>query len=328
MKTNKRTITSTLTIAAVALGLPLFFKCGDAANATVIIDEFRSQMPGFTSFQLPDNGQRITDTSLTTALTGPLKEFAKESGITLRSTEVAQWSEGGSETRDMLMYTLKGAGYEYKELGEKKKDDVTMTVFTARQSGDRVAVAGYWIERKGQLTLVWGCSGVTVTKKADVEQAILPDSPEVKPVARGTVKSGVPASLLGPTWSSTSISSSNYVNQYGQMAEPSGMSASYTFTRDGRYKFFFYVRQRTYNLVSESTTRHEGKVTFTGENTFTVYPEKGTYKGNTGSRIIDRPMTARERKPVTWYYEWRTEDGQRALYIGPNKASARRFKQG
>ena len=135
----------------------------------------------------------------------------------------------------------------------------------------------------------------------------------------------IPADLLG-SWSWTTISSVNYKDTTtGQLSAPSGMSAKFTFTKDGRYKFFFYVRQQTYSLVTESTTNAEGTVTF-GDGTFTVRPAKGHYKGHTGSRIIDRPMTEAERKPVVWYWEWRTEDGKRKLYIGPGKSSMSLFK--
>ena len=55
---------------------------------------------------------------------------------------------------------------------------------------------------------------------------------------------------------------------------------------------------------TESITNHEGKVTFTGENSFTLHPEHGTYKGNVGSKIIDRPMTDAERTPVKCGGSW------------------------
>ena len=138
--------------------------------------------------------------------------------------------------------------------------------------------------------------------------------------------SKTPADLLG-SWSWTTISGVNYKDTTtGQLSAPSGMSAKFTFTRDGRYKFFFYVRQQTYSLVTESTTNAEGTVTFGDDGTFTVRPTRGHYKGHTGSRIIDRPMTEAERKPVVWYWEWRTEDGKRKLYIGPGKNSMSLFK--
>jgi hypothetical protein len=40
---------------------------------------------------------------------------------------------------------------------------------------------------------------------------------------------------------------------------------------------------------------------------------KGHYKGSTGIRIIDRPMTEAERKPMNFYWEWRT-DNKRANF--------------
>jgi hypothetical protein len=320
----------TLTAAVAVTGLPLLQPALlPAARSAVLADALYSRMPGFTFFQLPDNGARITDAELVKALTEPLKSFAKDSGMALRATEVVQWPGADGDPRNMLQSTLQGAGYEYKALGDKKTDDATMYIFTATQSGGST-VAGYWIDRKGQLILVWGSGGpkdAAEKAKPGGDKPVVPVEEKAAPEKPGK-KVSVPSSLVGPTWSWTTIGGVNYVDQKGTMMEPSGMSASYTFTPDGRYKFFFYVRQRTYSLVTESTTNHSGKVTFADNNTFTVYPEKGTYKGHTGSRIIDRPMTESERKPVTWYYEWRTENGKRVLYIGPNKSSARPFKQG
>ena len=167
--------------------------------------------------------------------------------------------------------------------------------------------------------------GLTVTVASGVCSLPATTAPVAKAAAANS-GSRTPADLVG-SWSWTTISGVNYKDTTtGQFSAPSGMSAKFTFTKDGRYKFFFYVRQQTYSLVSESTTNAEGKVTFGDDGTFTVRPSKGHYKGHTGSRVIDRPMTETERKPVGWYWEWRTEDGKRKLYIGPGKSSMSLFK--
>ena len=75
-----------------------------------------------------------------------------------------------------------------------------------------------------------------------------------------------------------------------------------------------------------TSSRQEGTVTF-GEGTFTLHPEKGHYKGHTGTRPLDRPMTAEERKASTYRWEWRNEDGKRQLYIGPDTKILSRFKR-
>ena len=134
-----------------------------------------------------------------------------------------------------------------------------------------------------------------------------------------------PAELIG-TWSWTTISSVGHVDPTThQLSSPSGMSARFTFTADGRYKMFFYVRQQTYGLVTESTTTTEGTVVFAGDGTFTMKPRKGHYQGHTGSRVIDRPMTAAERKPQTYRYQWRDDDDGRHLYLGPSATAMSRF---
>ena len=112
-----------------------------------------------------------------------------------------------------------------------------------------------------------------------------------------------------------------------KLADPSGMSAKFTFTRNGRFTKYFYVRQRTYSLVTESTTTSEGTYKDNGDGTLTLVTEKGHYKGHTGSRIIDRPMTEAERTSGKWYYEWRNEDGKRKFYFGPSRERLSPFKR-
>lgn len=138
-------------------------------------------------------------------------------------------------------------------------------------------------------------------------------------------KSSTPAELVG-TWSWTTISSVGYVDATTrQLAAPSGMSARFTFTADGRYQMTFYVRQQTYGMITESTTTHEGTVVFADDGSFTMKPRKGHYQGSTGARRIDRAMTAAEKKPLTYRWQWRDDDDGRHLYLGPSADALSRF---
>jgi hypothetical protein len=141
-------------------------------------------------------------------------------------------------------------------------------------------------------------------------------------------KSTTPPELVG-SWSWTTISSVGYVDTTThQLSSPSGMSARFTFTSDGRYTMFFYVRQQTYGMVTESTSTHEGTVVFAADGSFTMKPKKGHYLGHTGSRTIDRAMTAAERKPLTYRWRWRDDDDGRHLYLGPSETALSRFAPG
>lgn len=156
-----------------------------------------------------------------------------------------------------------------------------------------------------------------------------PESPRPQPQAKPSapeVSTGDSSALKGD-WSWTTISSVNHINKTtGALAEPSGMSVKFSFLPNGRYKMFFYVRQRTYNLVSEATTTEEGKVVF-GKGSFVLTATKGHYKGFTGSRVIDRNMSPSELKSKTYYWEWRTVNGKRQLYMGPTQQSMSPFKR-
>lgn len=137
-----------------------------------------------------------------------------------------------------------------------------------------------------------------------------------------------PTDIVGPEWSWTTITGTGYQNKTtGQLLSPSGMSAKFTFTKDGHYKKFFYIQQRTYDLVTQATTTESGTATFYDNGTVLLRPDQGHYLGNTGSKKIDRDMTAGELKPTTWSWVWRTQDGKRKLYIGPSTSSLKPFQR-
>lgn len=64
------------------------------------------------------------------------------------------------------------------------------------------------------------------------------------PVAIAAPKKGAtPPELVGK-WRWTSVSMTNYENTTsGAYESGSGMSTTLTFTKDGRYSFFFYVKK-------------------------------------------------------------------------------------
>jgi hypothetical protein len=264
-------------------------------------------------------------------LTTLLKTMAAEENFTLGQTEALLWggaehSEGRNKTlQNTLAQTLKESSYKYEVVGDKDMKEGRATVFMAGKAGTGKAALGLFVARDKFFMVAWGW---ITRKQEDVKAAPVPVKDDPSP-GKGAVTSGAPTDLVGGTWSWTTISGVGYRDPITKMlAEPSGMSARFTFLPGGRYKYFWYTRQRTYSLVTEATSTHEGTVSFNGDGSFTLHPAKGHYKGSTGSRIIDRPMTEAERKPMDFVYEWRTEDGKRQLYIGPSKSSLSRFKRG
>jgi hypothetical protein len=275
--------------------------------------------------------------------------------LTLNSTEVVLYeSQGDSEdagTRELLRATLNGASYFYDDLGERTMSGLRGHAFRAKEYSG-TSVFGFWFTRNGYQALVWGTtvkpgtapgiyapesagssSGTSAAPSTPIgpshSMPILPDRPTAPRTSTGSGKAiPTPSALIGGEWKWTSISRVGYRDQYGRLAAPGGMSARYTFLPGGRYKFFFYTRQMTYGFMSESTTTAEGTVTFYDNGTFLVKPAKGYYRGQNGSRDIDRPMSASERKPTLWYWEWRTEGGKKKLYIGPDPSSMSHFTRG
>lgn len=141
-------------------------------------------------------------------------------------------------------------------------------------------------------------------------------------------RSSVPADMVGK-WRWMTISGSNYQDTTtGRIEGGGGMSTTFTFTKDGRYKFFFYVKLRTYSLVTEASTTSEGTVVFSNGK-FVLRPTKGHYMGwYNGNKKTDRDMTAAERQKNTEYlWKWTEQNGKRVLMIGPTPNSLSQFKR-
>jgi|GEM_PF-3578834 hypothetical protein len=284
--------------------------------------------------KLPEGTYRSLSTEDVAKFEEALQKIATAGGGKLGDVEVLVWPENGNAHRKTVEGTLKSGGYTYVAEDALEAEGAKMTPFGAvKDKTSGKGLVGMWIENEGLVLLAWGTfrRGDAPAEDAEKPTEILPSHPDPAPAkpapAKKTAaaarpapgKGGIPGDLIG-SWEWTTISGVNYQDMNtGRLMEPSGMATKFTFTKDGHFKFFFYVRQRTYNLVTQSTTTSEGTVKFNGDGTFTLYPEKGHYKGNTGSRVIDRPMTAEERKPTTYAYEWRNENGKRELYVAPGK---------
>lgn len=269
---------------------------------------------------LPEGAMRSTNQEDIDKIAEALKVVAKTNHGTMSKVEVLIWQ--GAAAVSKLPGALKDAGYTYKAKDSFDAEVGKVTPFGAANEDSHTSLLGMWIKPKGVYTLLaWGVF------QPDADRDSTDDAADVKPAKYTTSDShgGVPADMVGQ-WSWTTISGVNYEDaNTGRLLSPSGMAAKFTFLPDGRYKFFFYVHQRTYNIVTQSTTNEEGRVTFNGDGTFTMRPEHGHYNGNTGSRIIDRDMTAAERKPKTYSYVWRDADGKRELSMGPSASSLSRF---
>lgn len=289
-----------------------------------------------TGVSLPDGALRIIDAGMSGELTGALKGIAQEKGATLGGTEALLWGGPGHNAarndgiKASLVKKLEAAGFRYKSTGEMDIKQGKATLFTA-EKGAKQSVLGVIVAADEYLAVAWGEVGrkEVLPENTRPEEAKTQEEPGTEAAPAKKDKPGAtPAELLGRTWSWTTISSVNYQNKTtGQLSSPSGMSAKFTFLPNGRYKYFFYIRQQTYSLVTQATSTHEGTVTFNGDGTFNLHAEKGHYTGNTGTKVIDRAMTDEERsKPQVFSYEWRRENGKRELYIGPSKSSLSRFR--
>jgi hypothetical protein len=343
-------------VAAAAAAPPVSARPAAAAVAQREKDVERAELSQLAMVRLPGAARRSTSKRDVAKFEDALQSIARTNHGRMARVEVLVW-RGGEAWAAMkeLPERLKDAGYGYAARPAFDAEPGRVTPFGAVRADKKDDLLGLWIETKdGVALLAWGvylpdnpsnpghpagesaaappAPAETSTPAAAplpaADPAAVPASrPEPVNTQTGGAGAAVPSDLIG-SWSWTTIGGVNYRDtNTGQLKEPSGMSARFTFTPDGRYTYFWYARQRTFSLVTEATSTHEGKVVFAGDGgTFTLHPAKGHYKGNTGSRLIDRPMTAEERKPMTFRWEWRTENGKRQLYIGPGKNSLSPFK--
>jgi len=273
--------------------------------------------------KLPDGSLRFMGDAERGKFEEMLTKIAEINHGKIVKFEVLVWTS--KDCMKLLPERVKDWGYSFTtqaafDAEPGKITPVTVVKKDSREKKD--SLLGIWIEKDNLALLIWGAfkpDGAEATSKAPTAERT-----DAQPAqAAGKVTSDV----FGD-WSWTTVSSVGYQNKVtGQLAAPSGMSAKFTFTKDGRYKKFFYIRQQTYNLVTESTTTEEGTVEFNTDGTFITKPSKGHYDGHTGSRIINRDMTDTERKPTTWYWEWRNVDGKKQLYLGPGKEALKLFKR-
>lgn len=273
-----------------------------------------SKVTSVVSIRLPDGGFRSTAKDDNETLRQALIKFAQVSPGKLGAVEVLVWP-AEAQPIQKLNTCLKEAGYSYLARPSVDAEPGRITPLAAVRRDKKDDLVGMWIETSNKMVLlVWGVASS--------------ESPTNKPTPPAVAPAGAtPEALLGD-WSWTTISTVGYQDRTtGRLAEPSGMSAQFSFLAGGRYKMVFYVRQRLYNLPSESTTTEEGIVVFGAEGTFTLQPERGYYKGNSAGKPIDRPMSESERKQHTYLWEWRENNGKRQLYIGPNKSSMSPFKR-
>lgn len=270
--------------------------------------------------KLPEGARRALKQDDLDKFEVALQKVAEAAKGKIGKFEVLVWP--GKDAMKTLPDQMKQAGYSYTTQAAFDSDAgrITPVAAVARDPKEkREDLLGMWIEKDGFSLLVWGHYKADSAARPASEKTAASE-------AAGKSVAGVPGDLIG-SWSWTTIGGVNYVDKVtGRLSAPSGMSAKFTFTKDGRYKKFFYVRQQTYSLVTVSETNEEGAVAFNNDGTMTLKPTKGHYNGNTGSRVIDRDMTESERKPATWYWEWKNVDGKRQLHLGPTRDALKPFK--
>jgi hypothetical protein len=156
----------------------------------------------------------------------------------------------------------------------------------------------------------------------------LPGAAEARQQKAGVT---IPADLLG-TWRWTTVNGGQIVDSTTGNAvdDTGGMSVTFTFTKDGRYKKFFYTKMQSRpGWVTTAQSDEEGVVTSFDGSSFTIRPTKSWYKGSDTMKgtKVDRAMRPDEMNPATYRWRWETgADGKRKLMIGPSERSMSHFQ--
>jgi hypothetical protein len=140
------------------------------------------------------------------------------------------------------------------------------------------------------------------------------------------------ASALIGTWGFTTISGTTYWDKStgAYRGSGSGGSQSYTFSPNGTYKLFNYVKAGSYGWETQALTWENGKYTVKGD-TVTLRPTSGKYQvmdNRVAKNNYSRPMRPAERKVKTFVWS-RGEDANNkpVLRLGKSADSLSEYKR-
>ncbi len=125
-----------------------------------------------------------------------------------------------------------------------------------------------------------------------------------------TPRSKVPAELVGK-WLRGNFSMTDFWKYDGSyVGNAYTSSQAFNFSKDGHYEFFLMINTTDYNCQTQGFTYQKGTVFFNDDNSFTVYPNEGNYRGFYScvpGKNFNRPAEKSELKPATYYYDLETD---------------------
>lgn len=104
------------------------------------------------------------------------------------------------------------------------------------------------------------------------------------------------------------------------------LAVVFKFTQDGSYEYYFAAEANSYGCKTNAFTYHKGSVVFNDNNSFTIYPQDGNFRGFyncTPSSNFNRKPTKDELKSQTFYYSFEEDSyGEEHLVIRFNPEDA------
>jgi hypothetical protein len=135
-----------------------------------------------------------------------------------------------------------------------------------------------------------------------------------------TPRSEVPTEVAGK-WLRGNFSMTDFWKYDGSyVGNAYTSSQAFNFSKDGFYEFYLIVKTTDYNCRTEAFTYHKGTVKFNNDQSFTVYPTQGKYRGFYScapNRNFNRPANTGEPTPQTYKYELEKDENGREWLVIP-----------
>ncbi len=145
-------------------------------------------------------------------------------------------------------------------------------------------------------------------------------------IGPNTPRTDAPANMVG-NWMYGSFNMIDFWKYDGTYAGKGfQLSVVFTFTPKGEYEYYFASEANNYGCTTQAFTYHKGTVEFHNNNSFTIYPHKGNYRGFyncSPDRNFNRDAQDDELKVQTYYYTFETDEfGKEYMVVRFNEGDA------
>lgn len=132
-----------------------------------------------------------------------------------------------------------------------------------------------------------------------------------------TPRTAVPADMVGK-WMYGSFNMIQFWKYDGSYEGPGfQLAVVFNFNQEGLYEYYFAAETNNYGCKTQAFSFHKGTVEFHDNNSFTIHPQEGNYRGFyncSPDSNFNREPNADELKSQTFYYSFE-EDSYGKEYL-------------